>query len=236
MPKGTFGVTTPIYYINAAPHLGTAYTTVAADTIARYERMNGYDVSFVTGTDEHGQKIAETAEKNGMTPQAWCDSLAPAFTDAWKTLDIDYTNFVRTTEDRQTRAVQKFWGDLYEKGWLYKSAYEGWYCVHEETYYAESDLEKNEDGEFVCPDCKRPVRYESSGEENWFFKLSEFQDKLLAFYDEHPDFIRPVSRRNEIVSFVKGGLQDLSISRSSFDWGIPVPWDVLLYRELCVSP
>ncbi len=225
MPKGTFGVTTPIYYINAAPHLGTAYTTVAADTIARYERMNGYDVSFVTGTDEHGQKIAETAEKNGMTPQAWCDSLAPAFTDAWKTLDIDYTNFVRTTEDRQTRAVQKFWGDLYEKGWLYKSAYEGWYCVHEETYYAESDLEKNEDGEFVCPDCKRPVRYESSGEENWFFKLSEFQDKLLAFYDEHPDFIRPVSRRNEIVSFVKGGLQDLSISRSSFDWGIPVPWD-----------
>ena len=225
MPKGTFGVTTPIYYINAAPHLGTAYTTVAADTIARYERMNGYDVSFVTGTDEHGQKIAETAEKNGMTPQAWCDSLAPAFTDAWKTLDIDYTNFVRTTEDRQTRAVQKFWGDLYEKGWLYKSAYEGWYCVHEETYYAESDLEKNEDGEFVCPDCKRPVRYESSGEENWFFKLSEFQDKLLAFYDEHRDFIRPVSRRNEIVSFVKGGLQDLSISRSSFDWGIPVPWD-----------
>ena len=225
MPKGTFGVTTPIYYINAAPHLGTAYTTVAADTIARYERMNGYDVSFVTGTDEHGQKIAETAEKNGMTPQAWCDSLAPAFTDAWKTLDIDYTNFVRTTEDRQTRAVQKFWGDLYEKGWLYKSAYEGWYCVHEETYYAESDLEKNEDGEFVCPDCKRPVRYESSGEENWFFKLSEFQDKLLAFYDEHPDFIRPLSRRNEIVSFVKGGLQDLSISRSSFDWGIPVPWD-----------
>ena len=225
MPKGTFGVTTPIYYINAAPHLGTAYTTVAADTIARYERMNGYDVSFVTGTDEHGQKIAETAEKNGMTPQAWCDSLAPAFTDAWKTLDIDYTNFVRTTEDRQTRAVQKFWQGLYDAGWLYKSAYEGWYCVHEETYYAESDLEKNEDGEFVCPDCKRPVRYESSGEENWFFKLSEFQDKLLAFYDEHPDFIRPVSRRNEIVSFVKGGLQDLSISRSSFDWGIPVPWD-----------
>ncbi len=225
MAKGTFGVTTPIYYINAAPHLGTAYTTVAADTITRYQRMNGYDVSFVTGTDEHGQKIAETAEKNAMTPQAWCDSLAPAFTDAWKTLDIDYTNFVRTTEDRQTRAVQKFWSALHDAGWLYKSAYEGWYCVHEETYYAESDLEKNDEGEFVCPDCKRPVRYEASGEENWFFKLSEFQDRLLAFYDEHPDFIRPVTRRNEIVSFVKGGLNDLSISRSSFDWGIPVPWD-----------
>ena len=225
MAKGTFGVTTPIYYINAAPHLGTAYTTVAADTITRYQRMNGYDVSFVTGTDEHGQKIAETAEKNAMTPQAWCDSLAPAFTDAWKTLDIDYTNFVRTTEDRQTRAVQKFWSALHDAGWLYKSAYEGWYCVHEETYYAESDLEKNDEGEFVCPDCKRPVRYEASGEENWFFKLSEFQDRLLAFYDEHPDFIRPVTRRNEIISFVKGGLNDLSISRSSFDWGIPVPWD-----------
>ena len=127
MAKGTFGVTTPIYYINAAPHLGTAYTTVAADTIARYQRMNGYDVSFVTGTDEHGQKIAETAEKNAMTPQAWCDSLAPAFTDAWKTLNIDYTDFVRTTEDRQTRAVQKFWSALHDAGWLYKSAYEGWY-------------------------------------------------------------------------------------------------------------
>ena len=225
MSKGTFGVTTPIYYINAAPHLGTAYTTVAADTITRYQRMNGYDVSFVTGTDEHGQKIAETAEKNGMTPQAWCDRLAPAFTDAWKLLDIDYTAFVRTTEEAQTRAVQQFWQGLYDAGWLYKSAYEGWYCVHEETYYAESDLEKNDEGEFVCPDCKRPVRYEASGEENWFFKLSEFQDRLLAFYDEHPDFIRPVTRRNEIVSFVKGGLNDLSISRSSFDWGIPVPWD-----------
>jgi methionyl-tRNA synthetase len=224
MSKGTFGVTTPIYYINAAPHLGTAYTTVAADTLTRYQRMNGYDVSMVTGTDEHGQKIAETAEKNGMSPQEWCDSLAPAFKEAWELLNIDYTDFVRTTEDRQTRAVQKFWQGLYDAGWLYKGAYEGWYCVHEETYYAESDLEKNEDDEFVCPDCKRPVR-RAAGEENWFFKLSEFQDKLLAFYDEHPDFIQPETRRNEIVSFVKGGLQDLSISRSSFDWGVPLPFD-----------
>ncbi|MCI8424315.1 MAG: methionine--tRNA ligase, partial [Adlercreutzia sp.] len=224
MTKGTFSVTTPIYYINAAPHLGTAYTTVAADTICRYERMNGYDVALVTGTDEHGQKIAETAEKNGMTPQAWCDSLAPAFKEAWELLDIDYTDFVRTTEERQTRTVQDFWQGLYDAGWLYKGAYEGWYCVHEETYYAESDLEKNEEGEFVCPDCKRPVR-RAAGEENWFFKLSEFQDRLLEFYEAHPDFIRPESRKNEIVSFVKGGLQDLSISRSSFDWGIPLPFD-----------
>lgn len=224
MTKGTYSITTPIYYVNAAPHLGTAYTTVAADAVARYQRMNDYDVYFITGLDEHGQKVAETAEKNGMDPQSWCDKLAPAFTDAWELLDISYDDFVRTTEDRQTRTVQKFWNDLYEKGYLYKSAYEGWYCVHEETYYSENDLLKNEEGEFVCPDCKRPVR-RASGEENWFFKLSDFQDKLLEFYEEHPDFIRPETRKNEIVTFVKGGLQDLSISRSTFDWGIPLPFD-----------
>ena len=224
MSKGTYSITTPIYYVNAAPHLGTAYTTVAADTVARYQRMNGYDVSFVTGLDEHGQKVAETGEKNGMTPQEWCDSMVPAFKETWDMLDITYTDFVRTTENRQTRSVQKFWTDLYDKGYLYKSAYEGWYCVHEETYYAESDLEKNDEGEFVCPDCHRPVR-RASGEENWFFKLSEFQEPLLKFYEEHPEFIRPETRKNEIVTFVKGGLQDLSISRSTFDWGIPLPFD-----------
>ncbi|HJF64975.1 MAG TPA: class I tRNA ligase family protein, partial [Slackia equolifaciens] len=181
MSKPAYSITTPIYYVNAAPHLGTAYTTIAADTVARYQRMNGCDVAFVTGLDEHGQKVAETGEKNGMTPQAWCDSMVPAFKETWDMLDITYTDFVRTTEDRQTRSVQKFWTDLYEKGYLYKSAYEGWYCVHEETYYNESDLEKNEDGEFVCPDCHRPVR-RASGEENWFFKLSEFQEPLLKFY------------------------------------------------------
>ena len=223
--KGTYTFTTPIYYVNAAPHLGTAYTTIAADTVARYQRMNGYDVGFVTGMDEHGQKVADTAASHGMSPQEWCDSMEPAFRDTWELLDITYTDFVRTTEPRQHRTVQKFWNDLYEKGWLYKSSYEGWYCVHEETYYAESDLEKNEDGVFVCPDCKRPVQLMSSGEENWFFKLSEFQQPLLDFYESHPDFIRPVSRRNEIVSFVERGLKDLSISRSTFDWGIPLPFD-----------
>lgn len=224
MSKPMYSFTTPIYYVNAAPHLGTAYTTIAADTVARYQRMNGCDVAFVTGLDEHGQKVAETGEKNGLTPQAWCDSMVPAFKEAWDMLDITYTDFVRTTEERQTRTVQKFWTDLYEKGYLYKSAYEGWYCVHEETYYNEGDLEKNEDGEFICPDCKRPVR-RASGEENWFFKLSEFQEPLLKFYEEHPEFIRPETRKNEIVTFVKGGLQDLSISRSTFDWGIPLPFD-----------
>ena len=141
--RGTYSFTTPIYYVNAAPHLGTAYTTIAADTVARYQRMNGYDVAFVTGMDEHGQKVADTAETKGMTPQDWCDSMEPAFRDAWDMLGITYTDFVRTTKPRHTRTVQKFWNDLYEKGYLYKGSYEGWYCVHEETYYAKSDLEKN---------------------------------------------------------------------------------------------
>ena len=224
-PKGTYSITTPIYYVNAAPHLGTAYTTIAADVVARYQRMNGYDVALVTGMDEHGQKVADTAAEKGMEPQAWCDSMEAPFRDAWEMLDITYTDFVRTTEPRHARSVRKFWNDLYEKGYLYKGSYEGWYCVHEETYYAESDLEKNEDGEYVCPDCKRPVQLMASGEENWFFKLSDFQDELLALYEKRPEFIRPESRRNEIVSFVSRGLKDLSISRSTFDWGVPLPFD-----------
>ena len=225
MSKGTYSFTTPIYYVNAAPHLGTAYTTIAADTVARYQRMNGYDVNFVTGMDEHGQKVADTAAAKGMTPQEWCDSMEPAFRDTWDLLGITYTDFVRTTEPRHAASVQRFWQDLYDKGYLYKGSYEGWYCVHEETYYAESDLEKDEEGRFVCPDCKRPVQLMASGEENWFFKLSEFQQPLLDFYAAHPDFIRPESRRNEIVTFVEGGLKDLSISRSTFDWGVPLPFD-----------
>uniref|UniRef100_A0A7C9JF45 Methionine--tRNA ligase n=1 Tax=Muribaculaceae bacterium Z82 TaxID=2304548 RepID=A0A7C9JF45_9BACT len=225
MTKGTYSFTTPIYYVNAAPHLGTAYTTVAADTVARYQRMNGYDVAFVTGMDEHGQKVADTAASKGMSPQAWCDSMEPAFREAWDMLGITYTDFVRTTEPRHARTVQKFWGDLHDRGYCYKDSYEGWYCVHEETYYAESDLEKNEEGQLVCPDCKRPVQRMSSGEENWFFRLSDFQQPLLDFYASHPDFIRPETRRNEIVAFVEGGLKDLSISRSTFDWGVPLPFD-----------
>ncbi len=224
MSRGTYSITTPIYYVNAAPHLGTAYTTIAADALARYERMNGYDVSFVVGMDEHGQKVADTAASKHMTPQQWCDSMEPAFRDAWDMLNITYTDFVRTTEPRHAHTVATFWNDLYEKGYLYKGSYEGWYCVHEETYYAESDLKKNDAGEFVCPDCERPVQ-KSSGEENWFFKLSEFAEPLLAFYEEHPNFIRPQSRKNEIVSFIKSGLKDLSISRSTFDWGVPLPFD-----------
>ena len=224
MTREHFYITTPIYYVNAAPHLGTAYTTIAADCVARFQRMSGKDVRFVTGSDEHGQKIADTAAKNGTTPIEWCDSQIPAFKDAWEMLDITYSEFVRTSSKAQEKSVQKLWQDLYDRGYLYKGSYEGWYCVHEETYYAESDLEKDEEGNFVCPECKRPVQ-KASGEENWFFKLSDFQEKLLEYYETHPDFILPVTRKNEIVSFVKSGLKDLSISRSTFDWGVPFTFD-----------
>ena len=224
MSKKTYSITTPIYYVNAQPHLGTAYTTIAADVVARYQKLNGCDVAFVTGMDEHGQKVADTAKAKGMSSQDWCDSMEPAFREVWDLLNIEYTNFVRTTNPKHAKVVQDFWQKLYDGGWCYKGSYEGWYCVHEETYYAESDLERTDDGTFVCPDCKRPVQ-KASGEENWFFKLSEFQDRLLEFYEENPDFIRPETRKNEIVAFVKRGLKDLSISRSTFDWGVPLPFD-----------
>ena len=220
----SYAITTPIYYVNGTPHLGTAYTTIAADSLARFERMDGKDVFFLTGLDEHGQKVAQSAEEHGMTPQEWCDSIAPQFQELWRDLKITNTDFIRTTEPRHQRGVQAFWTDLYEKGYLYKASYSGWYCVHEETYYTESEVE-DIDGVKCCPECHRELIYNDEGEENWFFRLSDFQDRLLEFYDEHPDFIQPEARRNEVVSFVKGGLQDLSISRTTFDWGVPLPFD-----------
>ncbi len=220
----SYSITTPIYYVNATPHLGTAYTTIAADTLARFERMDGKDVFFLTGLDEHGQKVAESAEKHGKTPQEWCDEIAPKFKQAWDKLLVSNDDFIRTTEPRHIRGVQAFWTDLYEKGYLYKAAYEGWYCVHEETYYTESEIEET-DGQKCCPVCHRPLRYNSDGEENWFFKLSDFQDRLLEYYDSHPDFICPQTRRNEVLSFVNSGLKDLSVSRTSFSWGVPLPFD-----------
>lgn len=224
MPQSTFYVTTPIYYVNGVPHLGTAYCTTACDCLARWHRMDGDDVHFLTGLDEHGQKVAESAEAHGMDPQAWCDSLAPQFIDTWKSLDITNDDFIRTTQDRHLKGVQRFCQELLDRGFLYKAAYEGWYCVHEETYYTESEILEI-DGEKCCPECRRPLRYEADGEENWFFKLSEFEGRLLDYYEEHPDFISPTIRRNEVVSFVKSGLKDLSISRSTFDWGVPLPFD-----------
>ena len=226
--KPSYYITTPIYYVNAAPHLGTAYSTILADVQARFRRSMGYDVKFLTGLDEHGEKVAQSAAAHDMTPQAWCDSLVPAFKDLWAELEITNDDFIRTTQERQTRAVQHLWEVLLEKGYIYKGSYDGWYCVPEETYFTEtqvhhSDEERHTEGQHLCPDCGRPL--ERVQEESWFFKLSAFQDKLLELYREHPEFVEPEIRRNEVVSFVEGGLKDLSISRTSFDWGIPLPFD-----------
>ena len=226
--KPSYYITTPIYYVNAAPHLGTAYSTILADVQARFRRSMGYDVKFLTGLDEHGEKVAQSAAAHDMTPQAWCDSLVPAFKDLWAELEISNDDFIRTTQERQTRAVQHLWEVLKERGYIYKGSYDGWYCVPEETYFTETqvrhaDEERHTEGQHLCPDCGRPL--ERVQEESWFFKLSEFAEPLLKLYREHPEFVEPEIRRNEVISFVEGGLKDLSISRTSFDWGIPLPFD-----------
>ncbi|MGB4593619.1 MAG: methionine--tRNA ligase [Coriobacteriia bacterium] len=221
MTKPAFYLTTPIYYVNAEPHLGTAYTTIAADALARYRRMTGHDVMFLTGLDEHGQKIAQAAEAGGMDPQDWVDSIAPKFTHAWEMLGISNDDFIRTTEQRHKRGVQAFWQELYDRGEIYQGHYEGWYCVPDETFWTEEDLVEG-----MCPQCGREVQYVR--EDNWFFRLSEYQDRLLEFYDAREaagvPFVQPETRRNEVISFVKGGLKDLSISRTTFTWGVPLPF------------
>ena len=231
-PKGSYYITTPIYYVNAAPHLGTAYSTIMADVQARFRRMDGYDVLFLTGLDEHGQKVADSAAAHDLTPQQWCDSMVPPFHELWGELNISNDDFIRTTQPRHERAVQHFWEVLKERGYIYKGAYEGWYCVPDETFFTETDVRhanEDENGVYdetavpLCPDCKRPLQRIS--EESWFFKLSEFQQPLLDLYAAHPDFIEPEIRRNEVVSFVEGGLKDLSVTRTTFDWGIPLPFD-----------
>lgn len=219
--KPSFCITTPIYYVNAEPHLGTAYTTIAADALARYRRMTGHEVFFLTGLDEHGQKIAQAAEAAGMDPQSWVDSIAQKFIDTWRMLEISNDDFIRTTEPRHVRGVQAFWQELYDRGEIYQGHYEGWYCVPDETYWSEEELV---DGR--CPQCGREVQFVR--EDNWFFRLSAYQDRLLEFYErreaEGRPFIQPETRRNEVVSFVKGGLKDLSISRTTFSWGVPLPF------------
>lgn len=226
--KPSYYITTPIYYVNAAPHLGTAYSTILADVQARFRRSMGYDVKFLTGMDEHGEKVAEAAAQHDMTPQEWTDSQEPLFRDLWKTLEISNDDFIRTTQDRQTVTVQYLWEVLKERGYIYKGSYDGWYCVPEETYFTETqvrhaDEERHTEGQHLCPDCDRPL--ERVQEESWFFKLSAFQEPLLKMYREHPERCEPEIRRNEVISFLESGLQDLSISRTSFDWGIPLPFD-----------
>ena len=211
-----FYVTTPIYYVNGDPHVGSAYTTIAADVIARYKKTMGYDVFFLTGTDEHGQKVEETAKQKGYTPQEWTDIMAPKFIDMWKALDVEYTDFIRTTEPRHKEAVKKILKKVYDNGDIYKGEYSGKYCVSCETFVPENQIVN----ENHCPDCGKELRVVK--EESYFFKMSKYQDALLAHIDSHPDFILPRSRKNEVVSFIKQGLQDLSISRNTFEWGIPI--------------
>ncbi|MGL6153691.1 MAG: methionine--tRNA ligase [Cetobacterium sp.] len=211
-----FYVTTPIYYVNGDPHVGSAYTTIAADAIARYKKTMGYDVFFLTGTDEHGQKVEETAKLKGLTPQAWTDVMAPKFMEMWKALNVNYTDFIRTTQTRHKDAVKKILKKVYDEGDIYKGAYEGKYCVSCETFVPENQVVN----ENHCPDCGKELRIVQ--EESYFFRMSKYQDALLAHIDAHPDFILPHSRRNEVISFIKQGLQDLSISRNTFEWGIPI--------------
>lgn len=219
MSKESFYITTPIYYVNSVPHLGTAYTTIAADVVARYRRLAGYDVFFLTGTDEHGQKVEEAAQKNDMSPQEWVDTLSEKFKETWELLNISHDEFIRTTEPRHIVAVQKLVNLLYDSGDIYKGEYEGWYCVPDETYWASADVSDDQ----TCPECGRKLQFVK--EENYFFKLSAYQQRLLDYYEAHPAFIGPETRKNEVLSFVTGGLRDLSISRSNVSWGIELPWD-----------
>ncbi len=216
--RKTFYVTTPIYYPSDNLHIGHAYTTVAADALARFKRLTGYEVWFLTGSDEHGQKIERTARASRQTPLEYVDKIVAGFKRLWEALLISYDDFIRTTEERHKRVVQAIFSRLYEQGDIYKAVYEGWYCTPCETMWTQGRLEEGK-----CPDCGRPV--EKVAEESYFFRMSKYAERLLQYIDEHPDFILPVSRRNEMISFIKSGLEDLCVSRTTFDWGIPVPFD-----------
>ena len=219
MDKKTFYITTPIYYINDIPHLGHAYTTIAADVVARHKRLDGFEVNFLTGVDEHGQKVQDAANVKGMAPQAFVDEIVVRFTELWKRLNISNTDFIRTTEPRHQKCVQKLFNQLLAKGEIYKGTYEGWYCIPCETFFPESQLKPGN----LCPDCGRTTQRLS--EESYFFALSKWQDKWLNYIAEHPNCLVPESRKNEVVNFVKSELRDLSISRTTLKWGIPVPND-----------
>ena len=214
-----FYITTPIYYPSDNLHIGHAYCSVMADTMARYKRIQGYDVMFLTGTDEHGQKNEEKAKAAGITPKQYVDHVVSGIKDLWKLMDISYDKFIRTTDDYHEKAVQKIFKQLYDQGDIYKGSYEGWYCTPCESFWTETQLV---DGK--CPDCGREVRRTS--EEAYFFRLSKYQDQLIKLFEEHPEFLEPASRRNEMLNnFIKPGLEDLCVSRTSFTWGVPVTFD-----------
>lgn len=218
MSEKKFYITTPIYYPSSNLHIGHTYCTVMADAMARFKRLTGYDVMFLTGTDEHGQKIQKVADEKGITPQAHVDEIVSGIKDLWKTMEISYDDFIRTTEDRHKDRVQKIFMEMYEKGDIYKGEYEGWYCTPCEAFWTETQAV---DGK--CPDCGRLV--EKAKEAAYFFRLSKYQDKLIELFETNPEFLQPDTRRNEMLNFAKQGLEDLCISRSTFDWGVKVPLD-----------
>ena len=218
MDNKKFYITTPIYYPSDKLHIGHSYTTVACDALARYKRAQGYDVMFLTGTDEHGQKIQDKAAAKGVTPKQYVDEIVATVKDLWKTMDVSYDRFIRTTDDCHVKSVQRIFTALYEKGDIYKSTYKGMYCKPCESFWTEAQLK---DG--CCPDCGGPV-YEAE-EEAYFFKTSKYADRLLQWYEDHPDFIQPATRKNEMIAFIKQGLQDTCVSRTSVSWGIQVPFD-----------
>lgn len=218
MDKKQYYITTPIYYPSSNLHIGHTYCTVMADAMARYKRLTGYDVMFLTGTDEHGQKIQKVATENGSSPQAYVDKVVDGIKELWKTMEISYDDFIRTTEERHVKRVQEIFKKMYENGDIYKGEYEGWYCTPCEAFWTETQAIENK-----CPDCGRPV--EKAKEEAYFFRLSKYQDRLIDLFENNPEFLQPESRRNEMLSFARQGLEDLCISRTSFDWGIPVPID-----------
>ena len=217
-----FYITSPIYYVNDVPHIGHAYTTLACDVLARFKRLDGYDVKFLTGTDEHGQKVEKSAQAAGLEPQAFTDRVSANFRDLGRVMNYSNDDFIRTTEERHTVACQELWRRIEENGHIYLGSYAGWYSVRDEAFYGEDELSDDADGKKTAPSG---AEVEWVEEPSYFFKLSEWEDKLLTLYESNPDFIAPRSRRNEVISFVKGGLHDLSVSRTSFKWGVPVPGD-----------
>lgn len=221
--KNNFYITTPIYYVNGAPHIGTSYTSIVCDVMARFKRLDGYNVRFLTGTDEHGLKVAQTAEREGIEPQAFVDKISVNFREMNDVLKITNDYFIRTTDDDHKRAAQALWTKLLANGDIYLDKYSGWYSVRDEAYYQESEIETREDGTKIAIESGTEVEWVE--EQSYFFKLSAYQEKLLEFYENNPDFVMPKGRFNEVKSFVSGGLRDLSISRHSFDWGVPVPGD-----------
>ena len=226
MKQKHFYITTPIYYVNAKPHLGTLYSTILGDALARWHKLLGEQVHFLTGTDEHGQKIQEKAQQEGMNPQAFVDSMVPPFKDMWAKYNIEYDTFMRTTNADHQAAVVAWIKKLQDQGDIYKSTYEGWYCVPCETFVnVGAEPVKDAAGAFVCPTCARPLK--ELEEESYFFKLSAYQDRLLKFYEEHADFITPKERLQEVLAFVRSGLKDLCLSRKTVKWGIPWPGDEL---------